>query len=872
MNKKSIISLIILVLCCCFAKAQEPITLKITYGATAGGIFITDPISSKDWDGNEFASFKENYYIIENQNDIQSGDEVSLNIVMKYEYKDAQGNWSPTSEPSSVLSIWSYVTLEGKDANKYKLDISQTVIDEHNDVKPLTIDATFTEGLRIMEAETAHIDIIEKTITPPSGTYTYGESEIGKDIKASIDSDQPGYFDYFVKQTSSFVRILIGKMLGAGENLLQIWYYFEDNLHYCATDKAETTIIVEPKFIDYQGEIVIKAKPKDGNTTLISQQVKTLPTLQGVIEGDDVKLSVDFEQTHYPSAEPGEYNIDVHLKLTGKDAGNYKLNKTVEKATAGISSSTKIIAQLGGDFTIQPKYFDNTDKIYEGEVIPPAISNIIDNDDVKIVVDYEKTKFPESTIGSHLVRVYYKLGGDDAFRYDLNQTSKMEYGEITDFEMEINATPDSKGVYQLVYTQSQLGENLKIKNQRNQYETSKYFINGEDVTNKMLTSGTYTVKAIMYQYQAQVAETEWTVNVNKLKLKVSEPQILHTKVYDGTTTVTLIGSNCELTNKLATDDVEIASQTQVFDSPDVGSGKKITVSFVLSGDLINKYIAPDNIVYNDGVISPGKIEISNISELKTDYCQGEEAIFILKITNGVPQSAHIKFDSEAKQNGFNDLDISNLTTESATEKSFIIPIPANAGAGKYKAEITLSDPLGTVSEKYKFEIAINYPKSYIKTMFTDVVFIDNAENQFVEYQWYKNGEKLEGETMQFYNEKNSINGIYSAEITNTNGEKIKVCAAQLNVTNVSTTKSLAKKADIYPNPAKASQPITIKLVNFSEIDINSAHLYIFNALGNKVLQRENITEEFSIELPKGSYTATIIFNQQKLSYKIIVNN
>ena len=870
MNNKSILSLIILLLCCSMAKAQDPVTLNIKYGAVEGGITIESPISSKDWDGNELASFLENFYIIENQSDIDPNDDVRLNIVMKYEYKDDQGNWIPMSEPGIVYSIWSYVTLEGEDAYKYKLGINQYVKTSHEE-RYLSIDATYTEGLRMMEAETAEIAAIEVTITPPTGTYTYGASEIGKDIKPTIDNEQPGYFDFLVNQASGSIRILIGEMLGVGENLLQIWYRFEESTHYKA-ESVETTITVEPKIIDYQGEIVIKAKPKDGNTNLISQQIKTLPTLQGVLEDDDVQLSVDFDKTKYPSAEPGEYNINVYLKLTGKQAANYTLSKTVEQATAEISSSGKIIAELGGDFTIEPKYFDNTDKIYEGEVIPPAISNLIDNDDVKIVVDYEKTKFPESTVGQHLVRVYYKLGGDDAFRYDLKQTSKMEYGEITDFEMEINATPDSKGVYQLVYTQSQLGEDLKIKNQRNEYETSKYFIEGVDVTKKMLTSGTYTVKAIMYQYQNQVAECEWKVNVNKLKLKVSEPQILHTKVYDGTTTVPLTGSNCELTNKLATDDVEISSQTQVFDSPDVGSGKKITVSFVLSGDITNKYIAPDNIVYNDGVISPGKIEITNISEAKTSYCQGDEAKIILKISNGVPQSAHIAFDNDAKQNGFADLDINNLTTESADEKSFTIAIPSDAGAGKYKAEITLSDPLGTVSEKYKFEISINYPKSYIKSMFSDVVFIDNAEEQFVEYQWYKDGKKLDGETMQFYNDQNGVNGIYSAEITTTKGDKLKVCETQLNTTTVSTTKSLAKSADIYPNPAKALQPINIKLVNFADNDINEAQLFIFNSLGNKVLQRENLTEEFTISLPKGSYTATIIFNQHKLSYKIIVNN
>ena len=136
-------------------------------------------------------------------------------------------------------------------------------------------------------------------------------------------------------------------------------------------------------------------------------------------------------------------------------------------------------------------------------------------------------------------------------------------------------------------------------------------------------------------------------------------------------------------------------------------------------------------------------------------------------------------------------------------------------------------------------------------MFTDVVFIDNAEGKFVEYQWYKDGKKLDGETMQFYNDKNGINGYYNADLKTTDGKMFKVCGMQLNNVNVSTTKSLAKKAEIYPNPAKASQPINIRLINFTESDINAANMYVFNSLGNKILQRSNLAEEFSIILPKG---------------------
>lgn len=871
MYQKSLICIIMLMLCCGIANAQEPpITLEINYGS------LLRPSSFKDWDGTADAEYINNLFIIDNESDIVSGDEVSVTYVAKYEKQIGEGTTcEPISEPGEGYFIWAYISLEGKDAGKYTPAVSSKMESAHGALNPLYYEfINETKTIRLLLADgTAEIEPIRPVITGPTGTYTYGESEIHKDIKATLDGEYEGYFEYLVETASGFVDIAIGKMLDAGNQVLKVWYRFLEATHYIPNENpVQSTVTVKAKEIDFTGEIVINSKPKDGTTDVLKAQILQMPELQGIIEGDDVQLTIDYDQTKYPSAAPGEYEINVHLKLSGKQAGNYILTTTEVKTKTKITEFEKQKLEFDGDFVILPKYFDNSDIIYQGEVVAPKFKNLVEGDKVEIVVDYTKTKFPESTIGKHLVRIYFTLGGDDAFKYTLSETSKMEYGEITGFNLNINTEPNANGVYQLTYTQSQLGEDLRITNPRNENETVKYLIDGEDATKKMLTAGSYTVKAIMYQYEQQVTECEWKVNVKKLKLKVSEPQILHTKVYDGTTSVALSGDICQIINSLTTDNVAIISQTQEYDNPSIGSNKKITVSFVLSGDLTDKYIAPDNVVFNDGVITPGKIEVSNISTIKTEYCQGDEIKFLLTISEGLPESAHISFDATAQANGFTDLDIEHLTVESETERSFTLQVPDNAAAGTYKGEISFTDPLGTISQKYNLEISVMYQNSIIKTKFTDVVFIDNAEGKFAEYQWYKDNKKIDGATMQFYNDKNGISGLYSAVVKTTDGKSFKVCGVQINDVKVATTKSLAPKAEIYPNPAKASQPINIRLVNFSEIDINAANLYIFNSLGNKVLQQNNLTEEFSIVLPKGNYTMAIIYNQQRISYKLIVND
>lgn len=849
MNYKSIITLIIVMLCCGIAKAQDPTPILVHAEKNLAFTYIEE----KYYDGTDLASGRENLFIIKNAKSVvNDGDEVYVETVLRYMIEDYDtGEWSFVTEPGSGYSIFGFNTLAGKDKDKYEL--------AEEDKKMLVCDAY------------ASIKMIPLTITPPTGKYTYGESEIGKDIKATVEPEQPGFFEYLVYKTSSYVKIAVGAMLGVGENLLQIWYRIEDNAHYKA-DQKETTITVEAKTIDYEGELIIKSKPKDGTTDLLPIQIDKLPELKGILEGDDVQLAIDFANTKYPKADPGEYEVKVNFKLTGEDAGNYILSKTQETVTVKIEKEPKKTVELEGDFVIYPRYFDNTTNIYEGEIVVPTIKNKTEGDDVKIAVDYTQTEFPEASIGEYLVKIIYTLDGKDAYKYTLAKTFQHEKGEIKAFELKVNQTPDSKGVYQLEYTQSEIGFDLRISNMSNENETAKYFVNGEDITGKMLTAGAYTIKAVMYQYDLQVAEAEWKVNVKKLKLKITDPQVQHTKVYDGTKSVELIGKQCEITNSLESDNITIASQTQEYDTPEIGSGKKITVSFTLKGDITDKYIAPASVIYNDGVISPGKIEVSDINVIKADYCQGEEAKIILTISDGVPQTAFITFDDAAKQNGFADLEINDLTIESETEKSFTLAIPETAGGGNYNGEITLTDPLGTVSQKYSFSITVNYPNSFIVPKFNDVVLVNNYTEQFTEYQWYKNGEKIDGATLQFYCDPNGINGIYSVEVTSTQGAKTKICGAELTAQEQAVTKSLAKKIEIYPNPATSSQPIKIKLVNLSENDIENANMVIINSIGNKVMQLKNLSEEFDISLPKGSYTITIIFNQQKISTKVIVNN
>lgn len=842
----------------------------------------------KEWDGTSKVFCSDNYYIIKNTKDITQGDEVELKYELNYTNYVLE-NPQYETEPNTGYYIWCNVSLIGKDADKYILELSDEIKSEicqntwgcePNELSEDDLSLIFKKDknnslFMIIESDKGGIKKRKVTLTPPTGnSFTYGNSLIGTDIKATLsDPDAPGSIKY-VKNNGS----IDNQMLEAGEQqTISIRFVPTDLEHYEQTSPQQVNITVTPKTISHNGKLTISGKIKDGTVSVNQDQILKLPELQGVVSVDgkidDVKLTVDYNKTKYPNAEPGIYDVDVYLSLTGSKAGNYILENPVIKTKLEIISDKREVVFDGG-FVILPKYYDKSNKMYNGEVIPPTIKNLDEGDQVEVIVDYTQSHFVDAEIGEYdLNYIVFSLGGVDAYKYKLTQKSTHEPGEIkakpTTIAFNTTATGDA---YQLFYTHSQLGTDLKMSNLEHEQITDKYFIENKEVTNQMLTEGTYWVKASLCQFGNEIINKEIKVKVLPLKLEVSEPEILHTKAYDGNNTVILSGNKCVLTNKLASDNVEIASQTQVYDSPEIGSGKKITVSFELSGDLTGKYIAPDPIIYNDGAITPGKIEIANITVSKSEYCQGDEAKVKITISNGLPESATITFDGVAKQNGFADIDISKLTVESATERSFELTIPQDANGGVYNGEIVLKDALGTESQKQHFEITVNFPNKYIKSKFTDVVFISNAEDLFAEYQWYKDGNKLDGETMQFYNDPNGVKGFYSADVVTTEGKQFKVCGVQLNAVDIAETKALVKRGEIYPNPAKASQPINVKLVNFNEDELSSATMFIFNSLGNKVLQRGHLSEEFTIELPKGSYTVSIISNQQRLSYKIIVND
>ncbi|RED23252.1 putative secreted protein (Por secretion system target) [Flavobacterium cutihirudinis] len=137
----------------------------------------------------------------------------------------------------------------------------------------------------------------------------------------------------------------------------------------------------------------------------------------------------------------------------------------------------------------------------------------------------------------------------------------------------------------------------------------------------------------------------------------------------------------------------------------------------------------------------------------------------------------------------------------------------------------------------------------IKQHWSDVLFFDNKNKDFVSWQWYKNGTAISGATQQYFKENQALYGNYYVVATDKDGNKIKSCLFQINGIVFSNSMK------IYPNPVKWSSEFTLEC-NFSEAQLKDAVITIFDINGKLVQTVSNVKTQNQIIAP--SQTAIYI--------------
>ena len=253
-----------------------------------------------------------------------------------------------------------------------------------------------------------------------------------------------------------------------------------------------------------------------------------------------------------------------------------------------------------------------------------------------------------------------------------------------------------------------------------------------------------------------------------------------------------------------------------------------------------------------------EIELNELSEI----C-GDDPNFIIPYTlsQGKVSDIQLQFNQFTLNAGFK-----NFTSEINNDNEIIVTIPDSVRPDTYTVDITFNNH-GCESVTLPLEFSILYPSSVIGQRWNDFLSVKNANYNggytFTDYQWYLNGNPIEGHKstqIYEYGKELDFNGEYRVLLTREDdGKSIMSCAfipIKYNEDEYTELSTL-----VYTNQiivANASHAANVKMYNIAGVCVNT---YTFNAGYNNV------------QMPSdpGVYTMQLVYDTEKVQIiKIIV--
>jgi len=139
----------------------------------------------------------------------------------------------------------------------------------------------------------------------------------------------------------------------------------------------------------------------------------------------------------------------------------------------------------------------------------------------------------------------------------------------------------------------------------------------------------------------------------------------------------------------------------------------------------------------------------------------------------------------------------------------------------------------------------------VTQQWANVLFFDNKSNNYVAWQWYKNGAAVSGATRQYYSEVLPLNGTYYVIAKDKNGNSIKSCPIE------TTGTVFTKKIKIYPNPVKPGAEFTLEC-DFSDSQLNGSEVVIYDITGKLVQTISNVKAKNEIIAPSQAALYVIV--------------
>ncbi len=241
------------------------------------------------------------------------------------------------------------------------------------------------------------------------------------------------------------------------------------------------------------------------------------------------------------------------------------------------------------------------------------------------------------------------------------------------------------------------------------------------------------------------------------------------------------------------------------------------------------------------------------------YCPGDTMNFVYNLLKGHPTKYILLFpdisvvqEIDPKRDFIQVTDTTELPNH-GLDSLFTLVIPENCEPKVYHAQLQLFDDF-TSSEVYDFYIRVNY-KGAIVSMWTDVVAINNFNEEFIGYQWYKDDVEIEGATKQYYSDGEDLYACYRAKLQLASDSSwIYTCEECFDL------RSDSLELIAYPTPAPVGQPVTIKAMGILLEKLVGSTLTITKESGLKVDEFTLAEGQRSVDvtLTSGMYIATLV--------------
>ena len=650
-------------------------------------------------------------------------------------------------------------------------------------------------------------------------------------------------------------------------------------------EKATNYTLAEPSATVNIGEItpatitapdlpISKSKVYDGTTTVFLTNGDALPLTTNDKPYTLNDLGVIITSAAYNSVDVA---TDLSISFTCQSINpNYVIGKTEPITNAAITKKPIKIAPLSSDIVVSKTYDGTTDIAQSLIANWHFTSNDIINNDKDGVTFAYTAKFNDKDVSDNKgVTISFDISGNKSGNYELaEKTLTSNIGKITPKAIAVPALPSniiiskqydgttdiSQGLIANISLKSDdFIDNDDVKIEFSAKYNDENVGKNKDITFSFVLTGKNAANYTLLQQTA-------TTNIGEITPLGVNILINKNTSYTGYAT---IGKH--IWAKAWVDNIDSIPGTYTY-TPAQGTALadgKQTVHVIFTPSKEYSYFATTEADFDVTIYKQVLLEgnITQNTDLKR-YCEGKHGDIELNFTISDGEATYYKivFDKEPR----------------LSHTGSVISEPSENGKSKGRIEFNLQSPdidinnyegyvVFTLDEECTIEISQQYPCSIrqfaprdaIKQLYHNVIFVDNHYEQFVDYKWYKNNELIKGKNYQYHTEQVLDGNEYTVDLTTKSGLTIQACPIAQN----DLVKALSPVVTPYPNPAKANQPFTLKIIGGVP---ENATIMIFNNSGAQVQRIDNVTENITLTLPQGYYSGALIYDGQKSGFKIIV--